>query len=125
MTEQIQRDRLEDAEKWLEKWAALRVDIAMMKVAIKRSVSKGHLSDEMARQLERMQKEQDKAMAELRNEMQATFADAIEDAFNRHADAHRKQIKLYTRIGALILLVVLAKDAGSLITMAKLAIGLP
>lgn len=125
MTEQIQRDRLADTEKAMERWAALTVEIAMLKVAQSAGVSKGHLADELKKHTDDIRKERERAMSELKTEMRAAFGDEIDRAFKKYGEDQQKTIRLYTRIGAVLLIVLLAKDAGSIMSVGKMMLGLP
>jgi hypothetical protein len=125
VTEQILRDRLADTEKYLERFAALTVEIAMLKVAQGAAASKGHVADEVNRLMGQVRTERERAMNELKTEMKAAFGDAIEDAFKRYGEGQQKTIRLYTRIGAALLLILLAKDAGSIWSVGRTMLGMP
>jgi gas vesicle protein len=130
------RDRLEDTEKWLARFAELTVEIAMLKVAQSAHVSRGQLADELGRTLEQVRKERERAMSELRTEMKGAFGDALKDALKEHAEQqaereearalqNRKNLQLYTRVGFALIVVLLAKDVGSLLNAGRMIIGLP
>lgn len=119
------RDRLEDTEKWMERFATLTVEIAMLKVAQGTHVSKGHLADELGRTIEQVRKERERAMSELRTEMRAAFGEAIEDSFKRHAERQAKEIRLYTRIGIGLVAVLLIRDLPTAITFIRPLVGIP
>ena len=125
MTEQLIRDRLADTEKWLERFSHLTVELAMLKVAVREAVSKGHLSDELLRLVDRVREEQERAVQEAKTEMQAAFEKAIDGAFARHAESQQKTIRLYTRIGVGLIVVLIAKDAGSIFTAGRMILGMP
>lgn len=124
MTEHL-RDRLEDTEKWLARFAELTVEIAMLKVAQGTHVSKGQLADELGRAIERVRDERDRAMSELKTEMRAAFGDAIDQAFKRHAERQAKDLRLYTRIGFGLLVVLLIRDLPTAITFIRPLVGIP
>lgn len=125
MTEQLVRDRLADTEKWLERFSHLTVELAMLKVAVREAVSKGHLSDELVRLMDRVREEQERALQEAKTEMQSALEKAIDVAFARHAESQQKTIRLYTRIGAALIIVLLAKDAGSIFAAGRMMLGMP
>lgn len=134
MTEHL-RDRLADTEKYLERFAALTVEIAMLKVAQSSSVNKGHLADELNRIMIQVRKERERAMGELRTEMKMAFSDAMRDALKEHAaeqtkreedraTQQRKTMVLYARMGVALLIVLLAKDVGSLLGAGRILFGI-
>lgn len=134
MTEHL-RDRLVDTEKYLERFAALTVEIAMLKVAQSASVSKGNLADELNRIMIQVRKERERAMGELRTEMKMAFSDAMRDALKEHATEQtkreeeratqqRKTMVLYARMGVALLIVLLAKDVGSLLGAGRILFGI-
>ncbi len=125
MTEQLIRDRLADTEKFLERFSHLTVELAMLKVAVREAVSKGHLSDELVRLMERVRDEQERAVKEAKTEMQKAFESAIDGAFARHAESQQKTIRLYTRIGIGLIVVLVAKDAGSIFAAGRMILGMP
>lgn len=125
MTEQIQRDRLADHEKFLERFATLTVEIAMLKVAQGATVSKGALKDELDRIMVQVRKERDIAMSEMKTEMKAVFGVALKEAFDEHAKEQQKSLRLYTRIGILLLAVLVIKDAPTAFSVARGFFGIP
>lgn len=124
MTEQLIRDRLADTEKWLERFAAVTVDIAMLKVMQASAVSKGQLSDEATRILGLTREERDLAMSALKTELKAAFGDALKESFKEYAEAQEKRLRLYTRIGLALLAILILKDIPTAFTVARAAIGL-
>ncbi len=134
MTEHL-RDRLADTEKYLERFAALTVEIAMLKVAQSGTVNKGMLADELNRVMIQVRKERERAMGELRTEMKMAFSDAMRDALKEHAaeqvkreedraTQQRKTMVLYARMGVALLIVLLAKDVGSLFAASRMIFGI-
>jgi len=134
MTDHL-RDRLADTEKFLERFATLTVEIAMLKVAQSSNVNKGHLADELNRIMIQVRKERERAMAELRTEMKMAFSDAMRDALKEHASEQmrreeeratqqRKTMVLYARMGVALLIVLLAKDVGSLLGAGRILFGI-
>lgn len=124
MTEQLIRDRLADTEKWLERFAAVTVDIAMLKVMQASAVSKGQLSDEATRILGLTREERDVAMSALKTELKSAFGDALKESFKEYAEAQDKRLRLYTRIGIALLAILILKDIPTAFTVARAAIGL-
>jgi hypothetical protein len=129
------RDRLADTEKYLERFAALTVEIAMLKVAQSGTVNKGMLADELNRVMIQVRKERERAMGELRTEMKMAFSDAMRDALKEHAaeqvkreedraTQQRKTMVLYARMGVALLIVLLAKDVGSLFAASRMIFGI-
>lgn len=125
MTEQLLRDRLADTEKYLEKFAALSIEIAILRVAVTDAVSKGLLSDEQGRLADRLIKEIELRVERAKTEMQTAFEAAIEDAFSRHAERNRKELRLYTRIGLGVLALLLFRDLPTAFMFIKPMFGLP
>jgi hypothetical protein len=129
------RDRLADTEKYLERFAALTVEIAMLKVAQSGTVNKGMLADELNRVMIQVRKERERAMGELRTEMKMAFSDAMRDALKEHAaeqvkreedraTQQRKTMVLYARMGVALLIVLLAQDVGSLFAASRMIFGI-
>lgn len=136
MTEQLHRDRLSDTKEYLERFSQLAIEIAMLKVASSEAVSKGLLSDELVRLMDQVRKERERAMSEMKTEMKGAFSDALRDALSDYsqeqarredarAEQQRKTVQLYTRMGIALLIVLLAKDAGSIISAGRMMIGFP
>jgi hypothetical protein len=74
-------------------------------------------------------------MGELRTEMKMAFSDAMRDALKEHAaeqvkreedraTQQRKTMVLYARMGVALLIVLLAKDVGSLFTAGRMLFGI-
>lgn len=112
------------------------MEIAILKVASNEAVSKGLLSDELVRLMDRVRKERERAMSELKTEMKGAFSDALRDALSNYSqeqarrederiERQRKTVTLYTRMGVALLIVLLAKDFGSIISAGRMMIGIP
>lgn len=136
MTEQLHRDRLSDTKEYLERFAQLAIEIAILKVASNEAVSKGLLSDELLRLMDQVRKERERAMSEMKTEMKGAFSDALRDALTAYseeqarrddarAEQQRKTVQLYTRMGIALLVVLLAKDFGGIISAGRMMIGIP
>jgi hypothetical protein len=129
MTEQLIRDiaadkeRLRDRIEDINRIGRLESRIAVLDTIIAQTVSKGLLSDEQNKQLELVRKERERAMADLKSEMRIAFGEAIRTELKNYSDDQAKVIRLYTRIGMLVLVALVAKEAG-LLNMARTFIGL-
>lgn len=108
----------------------------MLRVASNEAVSKGLLSDELVRLMDQVRKERERAMSEMKAEMKSAFGDAVRDALseyakeqttrdNERAEQQRKTVTLYTRMALALLVVLLAKDFGSIISAGRMMIGFP
>lgn len=125
MTDQFHRDRLADTEKWLERFALLQVEIAMLKVAQGSSASKGHVTDELNRLMGQVREERERAMSELKTEMKAAFVASLKEAFAEHSKEQANKNRLYVRIALALIAVLLVKDLPSAVAFARSFLGVP